>query len=171
MDARLPSPLIVLSRQDLAALVSFDEYVDAVADAFRMHAQSRAVLPPPDEDFNFRPDAIMAWIRSSGLDISCYVWSSGAACVTYDMTLVAVDGKCWEETTAEELLGNRALDPGRHAPRRLLVLGHNRPDTYLFRTGEGTLGMLRIVGLSQHGRGVKIRYKLINPTKPLSVAP
>jgi len=40
-------PLIVLSGEDLAALVPFDEYVDAVADAFRMHAQGRAVLPPP----------------------------------------------------------------------------------------------------------------------------
>src|SRR5437879_3151 len=39
--------LIVLSREDLAALVPFDEYVDAVADAFRMHAQGRAALPPP----------------------------------------------------------------------------------------------------------------------------
>src|SRR3954447_26677560 len=40
-------PLIVLSREDLTALVPFDEYVDAVADAFRMHAQGRAALPPP----------------------------------------------------------------------------------------------------------------------------
>jgi len=42
-----PPSLIVLSREDLAALVPFDEYVDAVADAFRMHAQGRAALPPP----------------------------------------------------------------------------------------------------------------------------
>src|SRR3979409_865303 len=39
--------LIVLSGEDLAVLVPFDEYVDAVADAFRMHAQGRAVLPLP----------------------------------------------------------------------------------------------------------------------------
>src|SRR3954463_137739 len=47
MDAETPPNLIVLSREDLAALVPFDEYVDAVADAFRMHAQGRAALPPP----------------------------------------------------------------------------------------------------------------------------
>jgi ornithine cyclodeaminase/alanine dehydrogenase-like protein (mu-crystallin family) len=40
-------PLIVLSREELVALVPFDEYVDAVADAFRMHAQGSAILPPP----------------------------------------------------------------------------------------------------------------------------
>jgi hypothetical protein len=131
----------------------------------------RSLLQPPFEYFNFRADAIMAWIRSNSLDISCSIWSGGAACVTYDMTMVAVEGKCWEETTEEELLGNPALAPGRHSPRRLLVLGPDRPDTYVFRTGEGTLGMLRIVGLSQHGRGVNICYKLINPAKSLSVRP
>jgi len=122
-----------------------------------------ALLQRPVEYFNFRADAITAWIRSNGLDISCSVWPSGAACVTYDMAIVAVEGKRWEETTEEEFLGHPALAPGRHAPRRLLVLGHNRPDTYMFRTGEGTLGMLRIVGVSQDGRGVDICYKLINP--------
>ena len=40
-------PLIVLSGEDLATLVPFDEYVDAVSDAFRMHAQGCAMHPPP----------------------------------------------------------------------------------------------------------------------------
>ena len=131
----------------------------------------RALLQPPFEYFNSGADAIMAWIRSHHLDISCSVWSGGAACVTYDMTLVAVEGKCWEETTEEELLGNPALAPGLPSPRRLLVLGPDRSDTYLFRTGQGTLGILRIVGLSQHIPGVNICYKLINPAKSLSVRP
>jgi hypothetical protein len=130
----------------------------------------RALLQPPLAYFNSRPDAIMAWIRSNRLDISCSLWPGGAACVTYDMTVVPVEWKCWEQTTEQELLDNPALAPVRHSPRRLLVLGPHQPDTYIFRTGEGTLGMFRIVGLSQHGRGVKIRYKLINPAKSLSVA-
>jgi hypothetical protein len=108
----------------------------------------------------------MGWIRSHGLDISCNVWSGGAACVTYDMTIVAVDAKRWKEATEQELLDNPALAHVPHSPRKLLVLGHN--DIYMFRTGEGTLGMLRIVGLSDDGRGVKICYKLINPAKSLS---
>jgi len=124
----------------------------------------RVLLQPPFEHFNSRPDAIMGWVRSNGLDISCNVWSTGATCITYDMTVVAVEGKCWEETTEEELVADPALALGRHSPRRLLVLGHNRPDTYMFRTGEGTLGMLRIVGVNQDGSGVKICYRLINPS-------
>lgn len=129
----------------------------------------RALPQERFEQFNFRADAIMGWIRSHGLDISCNVWSGGATCVTYDMAVVAVEGKRWNEATEQELIGNPALAPVPHSPRKLLVLGPNRPDTYMFRTGEGTLGMLRIVGLSEDGRGVKICYKLISPAKSLSL--
>lgn len=38
---------ILLSRHDLATLMRFGDYVDAVADAFRLHSEGRAVLPPP----------------------------------------------------------------------------------------------------------------------------
>src|ERR1051326_4342715 len=121
----------------------------------------RVLHLPPLEHFNSRAELIMGWISSNSLDISCSVCSSVTTCVTYDMTVVAVESKCWEQTTAEELLGNPALAPRQHSPRRLLVLGENQPDTYIFRTGDGTLGMLQLVGVTQ--QGVKIRYKLINP--------
>jgi ornithine cyclodeaminase/alanine dehydrogenase-like protein (mu-crystallin family) len=53
MDARAQSRTIgevtILSRADVAALMSFGDYVEAVADAFRQHAQGRAVLPPAME--------------------------------------------------------------------------------------------------------------------------
>ena len=130
----------------------------------------RFVRQEPLEHFKFRAGSIMAWIRSKGLDISCKVWSTGAACVTYDMTLVPIAGKSAEKVAESEVLGNRLLAPGRHAPRRLLVLGKNQPDTYIFRTGDGTLGVLQLIGLSKDGRGVKIRYRLIEPAESFTMA-
>jgi hypothetical protein len=130
----------------------------------------RTVPEPALQDFKFNVRAVMACIHSNGLDISCFVWPGGAACVTYDMNVIAVERKCWETTREEDLVANPVLAPRTHSPRRLLVLGQNRPDTYLFRTGEGTLGMLRILGLSQDGKGVNIAYKLINPVKSVSAA-
>jgi alanine dehydrogenase len=47
MDETPPPPLIILSREDLAALMPFGEYVDTIADAFRMQAEGRAVTPAP----------------------------------------------------------------------------------------------------------------------------
>ena len=47
MDETAPPPLVILSRQDLAALMPFGEYVEAVADAFRMQAEGDAIAPAP----------------------------------------------------------------------------------------------------------------------------
>lgn len=52
MDARTQphaasGGITILARDDLATLMRFGDYVDAVADAFRLHSEGRAVLPPP----------------------------------------------------------------------------------------------------------------------------
>lgn len=39
--------ITILAGDDLAALMRFGDYVDAVADAFRLHSEGRTVLPPP----------------------------------------------------------------------------------------------------------------------------
>ncbi|MBV8839270.1 MAG: hypothetical protein JO000_22265 [Alphaproteobacteria bacterium] len=49
MEMTAPPPLIVLSKQDLTALMPFGEYVSTVADAFWLHAEGRSAAPPPDE--------------------------------------------------------------------------------------------------------------------------
>ena len=38
------------------------------------------------------------------------------------------------------------------------------PKVYLFKTREGSLGILQITGFTENPRGVKIRYKLVQPT-------
>ena len=45
--SQLSQPIVLLSRRDLMTLMPFGAYVDAVAEAFRLHAQGRTVLPPP----------------------------------------------------------------------------------------------------------------------------
>src|SRR3954469_8208108 len=45
--SQLSQPMILLSRRDLAGLMTFGAYVESVAEAFRLHAQGRAVLPAP----------------------------------------------------------------------------------------------------------------------------
>jgi hypothetical protein len=119
-------------------------------------------LPQPDyERSKLSGAAIMDWVRTNGLDISASIWPGGAACITYNMLVFPVEAQCWDKTQADELLENPALASNQQAPRRLLILGHGRTNTYLFRTGEGTLGMLQIVGLSEDGLGIQIRYRLI----------
>ena len=122
----------------------------------------RWLTVPALERFNEDVGAMIAWIRTNGLNISCRVWSDGsAACVTYNMTVVPVETKCWNEPAADDFHGFQVLAPGQHSPRRLLFVGPGRAETYVFRTDEGTLGMLRLVGLSEDEPLMKIRYKLL----------
>jgi ornithine cyclodeaminase/alanine dehydrogenase-like protein (mu-crystallin family) len=41
------STILILSRRDLEPLVPFADYVEAVAEAFRLHTSGRAVAPAP----------------------------------------------------------------------------------------------------------------------------
>jgi len=43
----MQNEIILLSRSDIESLMPFGEYVDAVAEAFRLHAEGRAVSPAP----------------------------------------------------------------------------------------------------------------------------
>jgi hypothetical protein len=134
----------------------------------------RWLTQPGVEHFNENVGAMMTWIRTNGLNISCRVWPDGsAACVIYNMTVVPLETRCWEETAAGDIPGIQVLAPGRHSPRRLLLLGPGRAESYMFRTDDGTLGMLRLVGLRGDKKLVRIRYKLLQaqgetPRDPLT---
>src|SRR5262245_26346186 len=52
---------------------------------------SRTLAQPSFDSSDSPANAIMDWIRTNGFDISCSVWPTLAACVTYDMTVVAVE--------------------------------------------------------------------------------
>ena len=120
------------------------------------------MVRPGLERFNDDAAAMVRWIHSNALNISGRVWPDGsAACITYNMTAVPVETRCWDQAAASDIPGIPVPEPGRHSPSRLLVLGPGGPQTYVFRTDTGTLGMLRLVGLSEDQRAVKIHYKLL----------
>ena len=43
----MTSQITILTRGDLSALMPFGDYVEAVTEAFRLHAEGRSTLPPP----------------------------------------------------------------------------------------------------------------------------
>ena len=125
---------------------------------------------PRLDQFNDDARALVIWIRTNGVNISGHVWPDGtAACLTYNMRVVPLDTKCWEESAAATVCGLPPLAADRHSSRRLLPLANGEPDTYVFQTDAGTRGVLRLVGLSDDRHGVKIRYKLVQSGSSLAV--
>jgi len=122
----------------------------------------RCLTRPALEFFDDDAAAMMTWTRTNGLNISGRVWPDGsAACVTYNMTVAPVAAGCWKEAAAKVISAIPPPAPGEHSPSRLLLLRPDRAETYVFRTDEGTLGMLRLAGLTDDRRAVKIHYKLL----------
>lgn len=128
-------------------------------------------LTEPDFFDHFKGDsrANLAWIRTNGLDISGVVFERrDVFCICYYMAVVPVDPRCWVEATGADVAGDPEL--GRiHEPKRTsLTLSPNKTDTYMFRTQEGTPGLLRVLGTSDDRRAARICYKLV--LAPTSVA-
>ena len=164
-----PPPEVTLTRVANSAQ-GFGPVVEATLPAERNDGETKVLdletgrwlTQPGLQRFNDDVGAMKAWIRTKGLNISCRVWPDGtAACVTYNMTVAPVETRCWNESAPGYFRGLPGLAPGQHSPRRLLLLGPGHAETYVFRTDQGTLGILRLVGLSGDKQLVKIRYKLL----------
>ena len=140
---------------------------DAQNEMLNLETGGSRTVPGPH--FNDNVAALVAWIRTSGVNISGRVWSDGSVdCITYNMTVVPVETGCWGKTAAEAISGIPVPEPNRHSPRRWLVPEAGKAKTYAFRTDTGTFGILRLVGLSDNGQGVKIRYKLVQAQETVS---
>src|SRR5947208_3216394 len=53
----------------------------------------RTMAEPRFADLTSPAEARLAWPRSHGLDISCFLCQGSVACITYDMTVLPVAGK------------------------------------------------------------------------------
>jgi hypothetical protein len=85
-----------------------------------------------------------------------------------DLKAMAVDSEVWDaETTPEKLADNLALTNRANlfalAFHALQEPSRFQPATYLFETRDGRQGILQITGFTDNPRGVKVRYKLVQP--------
>ena len=103
--------------------------------------------------------AQMEWLLSVGIDAFGETDKDVLGLACFDAIVVPVGSESWQGITAGDL--GEAVS-GRRTERRALM-GAKRvlPATYLFRTREGGMGILQIVGFTEDAPGVKIRYKML----------
>ena len=111
----------------------------------------------------------MKWISDQGVDLLASEkggdkWQLGGL----NIKLASAPDSWWESALVNEL--RRTLDKtGMEEQEGLQFLSIRSdgggPLTLAFQTGSGTIGLLQIIGFTEHPRGVKIRYKLVqNPS-------
>jgi serine/threonine protein kinase len=94
-----------------------------------------------------------AWMRERGID----ALDANRALISVDMLLIKLKDQEWKSLTADAL----AAKIRSQAPATDVF--NSRINTYGFQTREGREGMLQVVDANL-ARGVKIRYKLAQPS-------
>ena len=114
----------------------------------------------PARSFTSREEG-RAWFRSTGADAHGETEEGETGLWSVEMALLPLDNEQWDSGNPEELRdmiaeGRGALD--------LMSGDGDLPQTYLFRTREGSIGVCQIIKVGrnaeQHGK-ISIRYKLI----------
>jgi hypothetical protein len=118
-------------------------------------------LTEPDWDYFDTPSAHMDWCRTNSLDLApatdpdqhCWLFTCG-------MVVAPVGGKLWEQATPDNLISHPKLRASSQFRFTDVSPARDKWDTYLFRTQQGTMGILRLLEFNPAARQLKIQYKL-----------
>ncbi len=108
-------------------------------------------------------NAFMAWLRGNGVDAMGETSVSIHGLVGMEMIARPLAGPLWE-MTPQSAQSDEVLVHGTPGSPVFLSAKGELPETFLFKTREGGLGLLQITGFTDNPRGVKIRYKLAQPS-------
>lgn len=121
----------------------------------------RCLTEPDFEDFGRNAKANIAWIRANGLDLSAIAFDeTNVMCIGYYLAAIPVAPRLWEEAVLAEIGANPELVAIQDPKRTALMPERCKTDTFLFRTSDGAVGVLQILGATADRRNVRIRYKL-----------
>jgi len=112
-----------------------------------------------------------AWIRDHHLDLVGVVERGQIAVLCCDMAVLPVATNLWSDAGATDMATNHAL--AQMEPNKITAISPavDQTDTYFFRTREGGLGILQILGQTDNPPGVKIRYKLVQDGDAANTTP
>jgi tRNA A-37 threonylcarbamoyl transferase component Bud32 len=105
------------------------------------------------------------WIRTHGLDV---VTTQSAkqfpTLLGIDMIIAPAPTNGWDMVTPADVIHDWPLLQEEPQQKKVFSAMPGRTDTFIFQTREGGKGVLQILGFADGSHGVKVRYKLVQPT-------
>ena len=145
--------------------------VDDSPEGCLIDLDSGVVHTPPEELTAPSADAqLKAWAKSNRIDAGARITRNegqiiDAELVGIDMIVAKVGAEAWESATPELIRSalSTAAKERRGPPSATVSMSGKGPlpATYFFRTGEGSIGVLKIIELVADPPGIKIRCKLV----------
>jgi hypothetical protein len=101
----------------------------------------------------------MAWSAENSVDLSLRAAGESCSLGYIDARLLSTPNTRWSSLSATLLARNRSLADGELGLGNFQHKKAELPVTYLFKTREGSLGLLQLVALGEKQQGVKLRFK------------
>ena len=121
--------------------------------------RGKIVPVPPELQTAGDREAWMAWSRKSGVDVRFRVQGGKCLFGYIEVCLVPYSKAEWAALTLVRLRSHHRLTQGELGTGNLIRGPSELPATFLFRTREGGLGALEVVGSGDDFESVKVRYK------------
>jgi hypothetical protein len=116
-------------------------------------------LAEPDWEYWVSSTSYSQWLRRNSLDLTLVAYGSCYHLLTRRLAVAPVDARLWDQAQPAEIVSHPALQVpppslGSFSPV------NDRMDTYVFRTEEGTFGILRVITFKCTAQELRIQYKL-----------
>ena len=101
------------------------------------------------------------WIATNGFDLVAEISSGHLPALTaFDLVVAPAPTNGWDDVAAADVVQDWTLSEMEPRPEQTFGAAPGESHCFLFQTRTGRRGLLEILGLTDDGRAVKLRYKL-----------
>jgi len=160
-DASPDIPLEEPSARGFAAAIE-----RVVGEDVYLDLDTGRILAPPGDLRRSYAQAMSEWAKKVGVDAVAMIEAEFEGLMGLEMIAIPTNDEEWASSTGQRLSRDElwsTLKAG--TPVLMPAREHGElTATYFFRTREGGMGILQIVGFTEKPPGVKIRYKMVQQT-------
>jgi len=113
-------------------------------------------------DFDWNSEKALEWVEENGVDAGGATQPEIRGLICYDMIVFPRNNDYWDRANAESVAKEGAWNLSKPGSPVYMMAKGKLPVTYQFKTREGGVGLLQIIGFAEKPNGVKIRYKMVN---------
>jgi len=145
-------------------------YDDGARRDFFVDLDTGKLFSPPAGLNLTDTNAVQTWLRENGIDAMGETGVSIHGLVGIEMVVRPLVSKLWGKISPQVVAKDEAIAAGTPGSPVFLRAKGKLPETFLFKTREGGMGVLQITGFTDNPRGVNIRYKLVQSPNKISTS-
>ena len=125
----------------------------------------RGITLSMPKDFEWNSENALEWTEENGVDAGGATQEEIHGLIGWDIIVLPCSNDYWETAKANSLFNQQAWQLLKEGGSQVYMTAKGElPQTYMFKTREGSIGILQILGFTDNPKGVRIRYKIIQKT-------